>query len=124
MDSWEEYFGHLSSTGLDAPLWEQKRIDLLIKLLSAIGASLGYHFNAAEMNRIYFPTAHGNMFADQDAIRRGVAALLKGESALPMAVKEFPGSPEPTAAQAATMEKISQAYAKDGSLKVTITGDR
>ena len=38
----------------------QKRVDLFVKLLAAIAKKVGYNFNVAEMNRIYFPRARRN----------------------------------------------------------------
>jgi hypothetical protein len=122
MDTWEEYFAHLTNVPAGNPVWGQKRLDLFVKLLAAIGSRVGYDFNVAEMNRIYFPTAHGEMEDEQNAIRKGLAAMLKG-GVLPMAVKEFPSSPEAIDAQKTLIEKLSKAYAEDGSLKVTIATD-
>lgn len=122
MDTWEEYFAHLTNAPAGNPVWGQKRLDLFVKLLAAIGSRVGYDFNVAEMNRIYFPTAHGEMEDEQNAIRKGLAAMLKG-GVLPMAVKEFPSSPEAINAQKTLIEKLSRAYTDDGSLKVTIAAD-
>jgi hypothetical protein len=119
MDAWEEYFAHLTNVPAGNPVWGQKRLDLFVKLLAAIGSRVGYDFNVAEMNRIYFPTAHGEMEDEQNTIRKGLATMLKG-GVLPMAVKEFPSSPEAIDAQKTLIEKLSKAYAADGSLKVTI----
>ncbi len=121
MDAWEEYFAHLTNVPADNPTWGPKRLDLFVKLLAAIGSRVGYDFNVAQMNRIYFPTAHGDLENDQNFIRRGIVALLKGEANLPMAVKEFPASPEVLDAQKALFEKLSKAYAEDGSLRVSVT---
>lgn len=122
MDAWEEYFAHLTNAPTGNPVWGQKRLDLFVKLLAAIGSRVGYDFNVAEMNRIYFPTAHGEMEDEQNTIRKGLAAMLKG-GVLPMAVKEFPSSPEAIDAQKTLIEKLSKAYGEDGSLKVTIVTD-
>lgn len=67
MDAWEEYFMHLT-TSLSAhdPTWGPKRIDLFVKLLAAISSKVGYQFNVAEMNRIYFPNAHGELDEQQN----------------------------------------------------------
>ena len=53
------------------------------------------------------------MEAEQAFIRHGVAALLRGEIALPMAVKEFP-STEPTPEVHAAILKV---LAEAGQLK-------
>src|SRR5262245_22334088 len=84
-DAWEEYYSHLDTRGMDNPIWNAKRVELFVKLLSVIGSRVGYNFNVAQLSRIYSPEAHGQIESDQIVIRRGVAALLKGEFALPMA---------------------------------------
>jgi len=43
------------------------------------------------------PVAHGQIQSDQDTIRAGVAALFRGETALPLIVKEMPADPETAA---------------------------
>jgi hypothetical protein len=120
MGDWEEYFAHLTNVAATNPGWNQRRTDLFVKLLASIGSRVGYDFNVAEMNRIYFPAAHGEMEEEQNFIRKGVVAMLKGDHPLPMAIKEFPSSPDAVAAQKALAEKASEAYAADGSLKVSI----
>jgi hypothetical protein len=121
MDAWEEYFGHLTRTGEVDAVWGQKRIDLFTKLLSAIGSKVGYDFNAAEMNRIYFPNAHGILEEEANVIRRGAAALFKGNFELPLAVKAVPADPKLAELQATLAKRLSDAYATDGSLRVTIS---
>jgi len=77
MDAWEEYFEHLSSKGALDAIWGQKRVDLFTKLLVKIGERVGYKFNVAEMNRIYFPKAHSTIEEEWNDIRKGAAALFK-----------------------------------------------
>jgi hypothetical protein len=120
IDAWEEYFDHLSRSGEGDAVWGQKRVDLFVKLLAAIAKKVGYNFNVAEMNRIYFPRAHGMIEEDANIIRKGAAAMFKGEFALPLAIKTVPTSQEAADLQSALTEKMSRAYAPDGSLKVTI----
>ncbi|MCK1619542.1 hypothetical protein IVA96_23795 [Bradyrhizobium sp. 159] len=120
IDAWEEYFEHLTkSTEVDA-LWGQRRIDLFTKLLAAIGQRVGYSFSAAQMNRIYFPNAHGKMEEDANAIRIGMAALFKGEFNLPLAIKSVAGDPAVAELQMDLNKRMQAAYGEDGSLRVTI----
>jgi hypothetical protein len=125
MDAWEEYFMHLttSSTAND-PTWGPKRIDLFVKLLAAISSKVGYEFNVAEMNRIYFPNAHGELDEQQTFVRKAIVALLKGDISLPIDIKAAPASPETIALQNELTSKMSKAYNKDGSLKVAIVEHR
>lgn len=121
MDAWEEYFMHLSNTQIAAdPTWGPRRVDLFVKLLAVIGSRVGYQFNVAEMNRIYFPTAHGDLDEQQNFVRRAVVGLLKGDISLPVAIKSAPSSPEVVALQAELTAKMSRAYNEDGSLRVAI----
>jgi hypothetical protein len=82
-----------------------------------IGSRVGYQFNVAQMNRIYFPNAHGELDADQNFIRKSVVALLKGDQHLPVQIKTEPGA---NALQATIADKLGKAYNEDGSLKVSI----
>jgi len=79
MDAWEEYFMHLTTEPAGNPSWGQRRIDLFVKLLVLIGSRVGYRFNVAQMNRIYFPNAHSELDADQDFVRKSIVALFKGD---------------------------------------------
>ena len=78
MDQWEEYYAHLCKDPSTEP-WVSKKTDLLNALLITMGKKLGYKFNNAETQRIYFPEAHNNIFLEQDTIRRQTAALLRGD---------------------------------------------
>jgi hypothetical protein len=120
MDAWEEYFMHLTTVPANDPTWGPRRIDLFVKLLVSIGSKVGYQFNVAEMNRIYFPQAHGELDADQNFIRKSVVALLKGEASLPVEIKAAASTPDTIALQNELAAKMSKAYNEDGSLKVTI----
>jgi Family of unknown function (DUF6680) len=117
MDAWEEYFMHLTTAPADNPSWGPRRIDLFVKLLVLIGSRVGYQFNVAQMNRIYFPNAHGELDADQDFVRKSVVALFKGEKSLPI---EIIGAPGATSLQTILAEKLVKAYNEDGSLKVSV----
>lgn len=121
MDAWEEYFMHLTtSPTAHNPTWGPKRIDLFVKLLAAIGSKVGYAFNVAEMNRIYFPNAHSELDEQQDFVRKAIVGLLKGELSLPVEIKAAASTPEAVALQNELTSKMSKAYNEDGSLKVTI----
>ena len=120
MDAWEEYFMHLTSEPGNNPTWGPRRVDLFVKLLALIGAKVGYDFNVAQMNRIYFPNAHSEIDAAQEIVRKGVVGLLRGEVSLPIEIRAAPTSPETVALQNELTSKMSKAYNEYGSLKVTI----
>src|SRR5262245_8418521 len=48
MDEWETYFQHLNSSGPENDAWYQRRVDLFVNLLTAIGREVGYSFNTAQ----------------------------------------------------------------------------
>ena len=90
----KQYLHHLSKNAQD-PAWDSTRITLLVDLLLKMGSALGYEFDRVDIeNGIYAPVAHAKVASDQDAIREGVAALLRGEKALPMEVKSLATNPE------------------------------
>lgn len=117
MDAWEEYFMHLTTAPTDNPSWGPRRIDLFVKLLALIGSRVGYHFNVAQMNRIYFPKAHGELDEEQNFVRKSIVALFKGDGNLPIEIK---AAPEATSLQTILAEKLVKAYNEDGSLKVSV----
>lgn len=90
-DAWKLYLDHHSIEGPTTKLWVQTKQDLFMELLHLMSQFLGYSFSKAQIRRdIYSPRAHGDLEADQAIIRRGAVALLKGEIALPIDVREFP----------------------------------
>jgi hypothetical protein len=119
MDAWEEYFQHLTATHATEG-WGSKRIDLFVKLLVLIGSRVGYQFNVAQMNRIYFPNAHGELDMEQNFIRQGVVALLKGDKTLPIEIK---GAPAATSLQEILAKKLASAYNEDGALRISVVGN-
>ena len=91
--AWRVYMNHFNKNA-EAQGWGEKRIELLIRLLQVMGDYLNYKFDAVELeNDIYTPIAHGKLEAEQTTIRQGVAALFRGERAIPMEVVKFPGDP-------------------------------
>jgi hypothetical protein len=102
VQAWNIYLDHLNTNFSDATLavWSNKSIDLFIALLQKMSEFLGYDFDEVELRKgHYFPKGHVQFEADEEAIRRGVAALLKGELALPMEVRGFPVDQEAIAVQ-------------------------
>src|SRR5215475_5617430 len=90
MDEWETYFQHLNSSGPENDAWYQRRVDLFVNLLTAIGREVGYSFNTAQMHNIYFPKAFGIRGNDSDAIQIGMAAIMRGQASFPIEVKVAP----------------------------------
>ena len=96
LDLWAELLTHLGNDQLSADVWVEKRLDLLIKLLCAMGTALGYEFNKAQIkNGVYAPVAHGRLETEQEEVRQLVLELLKGNRSLPLRVTELPPAHPP-----------------------------
>ncbi len=91
--AWRIYINHFSKDTA-APTWGERRLELLTALLQRMGESLKYELDAVEIERdAYAPSAHGQAAAEQEIIRKGVAAMFRGEGTLPLAVKSMPSDP-------------------------------
>ena len=109
-EAWKLYLDHHDERLVASDAWAQKRRDLFLDLLYRMSQFLGYDFTRAQLDRdIYSPKAHGDLEMEQTIIRRGVVALLNGEKALPMAVKEFPVTELTPEAHAAILKVLEVA---------------
>ncbi len=109
-DSWKLYLDHHDDRLNYNEAWAQKRLDLFIDLLHLISQFLGYRFSKTQLLRdIYSPRAHGDLEAEQTIIRKGLAALFRGEITLPLSIKEFPS----TTSEAANLSVTSEAMAPE-----------
>ncbi|MDR6373914.1 DUF6680 family protein [Paraburkholderia caledonica] len=69
----------------EAKAWEAERLKLDTALLRAIGSYLGFEFPELDIKTLhYFPVGLGDRISDEEAIRRGLAAILAGKSPLPV----------------------------------------
>ena len=96
LDIWQQYLDHLGDKSLEIPAWGNKRVDLLVDLLHAMGKALGYDFNKTQIkNGTYSPVAHGRIEAEQESVRQMTLELLEGKRVLPMFVTNLsqPGNP-------------------------------
>ncbi|MGY6697603.1 MAG: DUF6680 family protein [Roseinatronobacter sp.] len=117
-EAWKLYLDHHDERLAPNDVWIQKRRDLFLDLLHHMSQFLGYGFTRAQLDRdIYSPKAHGDLETDQSMIRKGIVALLNGEIALPMAVKEFPAT-EPTPEVQAAILKLLAAAGQSTALAI------
>jgi hypothetical protein len=86
---WKVYFEHLLQSSASYPAWETKRQELLYDLLLEMSILLGYDFDAVEIKKVYAPQGHAVIESDQEAIRQGLAALLKGQVTLPIEIRQI-----------------------------------
>lgn len=94
LEVWQQYLDHLGSKSLEGQAWNDKRVDLLVDLLHAMGKSLGYDFNKTQIkNATYSPTAHGRIENEQERMRQLTLEVLEGKRPLPMYVTNVPNPP-------------------------------
>jgi hypothetical protein len=94
LDAWKEYHDLLMS-GDRMPLeqWSIRRVDLLVELLHKMALVLKYDFDKTHIkNSSYAPRAHGDIEMQQETLRRATIELLEGKRALPIYLKNTPGS--------------------------------
>lgn len=100
LDVWQQYLDHLGNKTMQVDAWADRRIDLLVDLLHAMGNSLGYDFNKTQIkNGTYAPIAHGRIEDEQEKLRQLTIELLDGKRVLPMHVTNLQKEPiqQPTA---------------------------
>jgi hypothetical protein len=98
-DAWKTYLDHLyhypKEDPNQQPVWEEKRNELLSKLLIEMGKPLGYYFDEVHVKRgIYTPQAHTVIETEMHLIRNGLVRLLHGQSNLKMDVINIPVTEE------------------------------
>lgn len=123
VDDWRSYMDVLGDNKTNPDVWEVKRREQLVDLLFCMGSYLGYGFSKSQINNdVYYPKAHGDIETDQAVIRRGLAKLLSGEMSIPMAVKEFPVSPEALKGQEELRQQLSAWLSGTSAVKVEEVG--
>lgn len=91
LDVWQQYLDHLGNKTMQIEAWAEKRVDLLVDLLHAMGHALGYDFNKTQIkNGTYAPVAHGRIEEEQEKVRQYAIELLEGKRVLPMHVTNLP----------------------------------
>lgn len=123
LDAWHEYHNHLNIKADDASmtLWSVNGSELFTSLLFAIAEDLNYTFDRVQLKTgSYSPVAHGDIEADQTAIRKLIVKLLSGERALKMDIEKFPVDPEALKAQIELQQAMRSAFIGDGALNVHV----
>ena len=97
LNAWALYRDHLARKTDDrydpqsVSAWFDKSQELLTRLLYEMGQALGYQFDEVHIKRgAYVPQAHFFIEEEQNFIRRELVRILKGETAFPMKVTDFP----------------------------------
>lgn len=124
-DAWKLYLDQHDDRLPPNDAWAQKRVDLFLDLLHQLSVFLGYSFSRAQLGRdIYSPKAHGDLETDQMIIRKGLVSLIKGEIALPLAVKEFPAVEANPEVQLALQKLLSDALQLKQPLAIAAEKDK
>jgi hypothetical protein len=89
LEAWRLYASHLNrraQPGEELARWAEKKFDLLIELVYAIGQSLGYEKidRTAMRDQTYVPQGYANVEAEQEAIRKAVLEIVTGRRPIPM----------------------------------------
>ncbi|MCK1672788.1 DUF6680 family protein [Bradyrhizobium sp. 150] len=126
INSWHELLG-VYNTGPEADeeiaikaAWNQRVEDKLVELLAMMAKAVGYSLTREQLRRgIYHPLGAVEREQAILTILDGLRKTFTGQSPIPMAIKEFPVSPELAAAQADLARKAASAYdEKSGALRI------
>jgi hypothetical protein len=123
LDAWKEYHNHLNIKADDASLrvWVVNGDELFTNLLAAIAQDVNYTFDRVQLKTSgYSPIAHGELEAEQTAIRKLAVKLLSGERALKMEVEKFAVDPAALKAQIELQQAMRSAFTGDGALNVHV----
>jgi hypothetical protein len=95
-DSWQVYCDHLNTPFDSGALatWDEKRKDLLIKLLSVMANCMGYEFGEVLIKKgTYFPRAHKDIEDEQQVIRKQLMGILGGKDSFRVQITDLPSLP-------------------------------
>lgn len=91
IEAWKEYLDLLGNTDIPIDQWAIKRVDLLVELLHKMAKVLNYDFDKIHIkNSSYSPRAHEDTEVEQNALRKGLIEVLKGERPLSMVITNWP----------------------------------
>jgi septum formation topological specificity factor MinE len=88
-ERWKILMDHFNDK--QSNVWEEKRQDLSVNLLAAIGEHLGYKFDQSQIKRqVYFPVALSEQWTESNQVRKRLLEVLdgKGTRKIPVAIFE------------------------------------
>ncbi len=123
--AWKTYLDHLGNFPKDdekaQPVWSNKMVDLLAKLLQEMGKSLGYDFDEVHIKKgIYSPEGHARVEDENNLLRRGLLRLIYGDVTLKMDIKSFPIGEEEAKEQKEIRKSIKELLDGDRELPVSV----
>jgi hypothetical protein len=93
IEAWKEYLDLLGDSDMPRDQWATRRVDLLVELLQKMAIVLDYDFDKTHIkNSTYSPVAHGDLEAEQSALRKGLIEVLEGKRPIPMIVTNLPNN--------------------------------
>ncbi|TCL32451.1 hypothetical protein EV210_12116 [Anaerospora hongkongensis] len=105
IEAWKVLVDHLGIHNLPSEVWENKRVELLFKLLEKMARSLDYNLSETDIKRTsYFPKGYADLEMEQQDIRRGFTEIFRGNKFFPVMVY----SPEITSVQEAAATSDSR----------------
>lgn len=121
MGHWRKYLDHLNNQNTALDVWGKLRVDLYSDMLAIMAKRLDYGFDPLQVkNEIYAPRGHFEIETDQEAIRRGVAELMKGERTLPLEVRSIAQDPIATERVLALQDALAKWLSGEISPRVKI----
>jgi hypothetical protein len=107
LDCWHIYINHVNSPqkeGAAAERWTEKRRDLLVDLIYAMGQNLGFDIDKPTIKSLaYYPKGHWDIEREQHALRKAALKVFSGEAAVTTtvlgAVQVTPQLPRPDQGQ-------------------------
>lgn len=90
-DKWKILMDHFNTRDSESKEWGEKRQDLTVDLLAAIGEHLGFRFEPSHIKRqVYFPKAMSEQWEESNQLRKQLLQVLdgKGTRKIPVAIFE------------------------------------
>jgi hypothetical protein len=121
MQSWRTYLDHLNHQNAALEAWGARRVELYTDLLEKMAKRLNYGFDPLQLkNEVYSPRGHAQIESDQEVIRKGIVALLKGEQTLPLEVRSIGQDEQMVARIKALQDSLGAWLRGEISPKVTV----
>lgn len=122
---WKEYLNHLDNFPREdeklLPVWGDKKVDLLVKLLIEMGNALGYQFDTVNIKKgAYLPEGHTRIEQEISLLRKRGLQVLFGDAALKMDVQHFPYDEEAAKTQKELNELLLRALKESTAISVTV----
>jgi hypothetical protein len=128
LDSWKEYLDDLSAELPDDESAKAARLahreEIFTNLLFSLAKCNSFKFDRVQIKKgIYFPVAQQKAIEEQDALRRLLLELAKGDRTLKMDVTSFPADQSATEAMKTFHESLSAAAKGNGAVTVRLLTD-